>query len=83
MAELVDARVLGTRIFGCGSSSLPDRIFWGYINICIDKFFKNNTYLITKKCDSNDENGNILNSNKKNYLPWKCKKKQQLNLEKI
>ena len=26
VAELVDARVLGTRIFGCGSSSLPDRI---------------------------------------------------------
>ena len=26
MAELVDARVLGTRILGCGSSSLPDRI---------------------------------------------------------
>ena len=25
VAELVDARVLGTRIFGCGSSSLPDR----------------------------------------------------------
>ena len=26
VAELVDARVLGTRIFWCGSSSLPDRI---------------------------------------------------------
>ena len=26
VAELVDARVLGTRILGCGSSSLPDRI---------------------------------------------------------
>ena len=26
VAELVDARVLGTRILWCGSSSLPDRI---------------------------------------------------------
>ena len=41
VAELVDARVLGTRILWCGSSSLPDRIklFQMFILMRINKSF--------------------------------------------
>ena len=48
VAELVDARVLGTRILWCGSSSLPDRImlFQVFILMRINKSFYLLRYLI-------------------------------------
>ena len=51
MAELVDARVLGTRIFGCGSSSLPDRIKI-FDKIQIKIFFKNFIKIVKVKKNS-------------------------------
>ena len=48
VAELVDARVLGTRILWCGSSSLPDRmkLFKEFILNQIYKSFSFLIYLI-------------------------------------
>ena len=44
VAELVDARVLGTRILWCGSSSLPDRIKLFQVFI-LNQIYKSFSYL--------------------------------------